>query len=362
MKLVMFERRTSVIGGNQNYARVLLDECRRLGVEVRVVVPAPDQMTDLIGEDERVHFLSPNRGQPGSAAVQFLRLSRFLRSLGKGWTFTCNNRISGLVGLPAARLAGLKAMWFVTAINRSIWIDIGLAALCHQLLCIAPQVFDGKPGWLQEHFKRQARTLHIGVPLDQFLALEPPGKDRPLRVGVLSRLHILKAPHILLDALVLLGDRAEGIEIDIYGHTPPHQKDYAEWFAERVAKEAQGRIHLRGWTSDVLGTLQKSHAVALTSRGEGMPRNLVEAMAAARPALATAVGGVPDLIEDGKTGWVIPMDDAAAAAERLCWMRDNPEELHRMALAARQSVEHRFTITSHVRQLQEILAGLHAGS
>jgi hypothetical protein len=102
----MFERRTSVIGGNQNYARVLLDECRRLGVEVRVVVPAPDQMTDLIGEDERVHFLSPNRGQPGSAAVQFLRLSRFLRSLGKGWTFTCNNRISGLVGLPACRTSG----------------------------------------------------------------------------------------------------------------------------------------------------------------------------------------------------------------------------------------------------------------
>ncbi|MGC8839709.1 MAG: glycosyltransferase, partial [Anaerolineae bacterium] len=77
-------------------------------------------------------------------------------------------------------------------------------------------------------------------------------------------------------------------------------------------------------------------AVLLSSRQETAPGILCEAMAAGRPAVATAVGGVPDMVADGETGFVVPPGDPEALAERISRLLKDEALRHRMGAAARE--------------------------
>jgi len=82
--------------------------------------------------------------------------------------------------------------------------------------------------------------------------------------------------------------------------------------------------------------------VALTSRNEGLPVSLIEAMAAARPVVAMRVGGVPDLVEEGITGHLVSPGDAAGLAHALRALLNDPERRRGMGLAGRKRVEPAF--------------------
>jgi len=76
----------------------------------------------------------------------------------------------------------------------------------------------------------------------------------------------------------------------------------------------------------------------ISSLYEGLGRSLTEAMAAGRPVVATAVNGVPDLVEPGSTGLLAPPADPAALAECVSWLLDHPDEGRRMGAQGRTRV------------------------
>jgi glycosyltransferase involved in cell wall biosynthesis len=112
-------------------------------------------------------------------------------------------------------------------------------------------------------------------------------------------------------------------------------------------------IEYLGWHEDVIPFLKSADLVLLPSRAEGVPRSLVEAMAAGRPVLATNVGGIPDLVIDGETGFLVPVDDAEQLAEKLIWFRDHPVERRQMGQKARAYVENKHDIKTHVELLAQ---------
>src|SRR5262249_8850372 len=83
--------------------------------------------------------------------------------------------------------------------------------------------------------------------------------------------------------------------------------------------------------------------VALTSRNEGSPVSLIEAMAAARPVVATRVGGVPDLVEDGVTGVLVPPEDFVALANAMHTLLGDRETRRVLGVAGRQRGSETFT-------------------
>jgi glycosyltransferase involved in cell wall biosynthesis len=85
------------------------------------------------------------------------------------------------------------------------------------------------------------------------------------------------------------------------------------------------RVRFLGWRADLNRVYADLDVVALTSRNEGSPVALIEAMAAGRPVVSTRVGGVEDLIVDGEHGLLCPMDDAASVAAQVTRVLDTPD-------------------------------------
>jgi glycosyltransferase involved in cell wall biosynthesis len=83
---------------------------------------------------------------------------------------------------------------------------------------------------------------------------------------------------------------------------------------------------------------------------ELLGQTLLEGMACGVPALCTAVASLPEVVEDGVTGFVVPPNDPAALSERLCWLRDHPERAAEMGAAGRRRVLERFTWPAVVKR------------
>jgi glycosyltransferase involved in cell wall biosynthesis len=93
---------------------------------------------------------------------------------------------------------------------------------------------------------------------------------------------------------------------------------------------------------------------ALTSRSEGFPNAVVEAMAAGRPVVATDVGGVRDAVTEGATGLLVPDDDDAAFAAALERLRCNPALAAALGSAGRREAENRFSEEVVLNQLMAL--------
>jgi glycosyltransferase involved in cell wall biosynthesis len=94
-----------------------------------------------------------------------------------------------------------------------------------------------------------------------------------------------------------------------------------------------------------------------TAVPELLGQTLLEGMACGLPAICTAVASLPEVVEDGVSGFVVPPNDPAALAERLCWLRDHPEAAAAMGVAARRRVLEHFSWHQIVRRCLAVYAG-----
>jgi glycosyltransferase involved in cell wall biosynthesis len=122
---------------------------------------------------------------------------------------------------------------------------------------------------------------------------------------------------------------------------------------ELLARELGVRENVRfvGQVEDPLQLLAQSDIFLLPSRSEGMSNALLEAMASSLPAVATGVGGNCQLIQDGKTGFLTPPEDAGAAAARIVELLENPALAHSLGRAARTLIEREYSADAVVELL-----------
>jgi glycosyltransferase involved in cell wall biosynthesis len=87
------------------------------------------------------------------------------------------------------------------------------------------------------------------------------------------------------------------------------------------------------------------------SRSEGMSNALLEAMGCGLPCVATGVGGTPEVLEDGRTGYIVPSEEHHAAANRILALLGDPEGARTMGSLARRVVEERFSAEGMIRNM-----------
>ena len=120
----------------------------------------------------------------------------------------------------------------------------------------------------------------------------------------------------------------------------------------------QERVRFLGVRADVADILRASDVFVLSSRVEGNPMSVMEAMAAGLPVVSTAVGGVPELVREGVTGLLVPSEDAGALAQAMQALVDDPVRRQAMGAAARQHAVAHFDIRHTVRMYEELYESL----
>ncbi len=109
--------------------------------------------------------------------------------------------------------------------------------------------------------------------------------------------------------------------------------------AELQASACAGRFHMLGWQRDIPSLLHASDILVLTSRWEGLPRVIPQAMSAGLPVVVTRADGSPEAVRQGRTGFVVEPGDIAGIAEKTIYLLENPAQARRMGLAAQALVE-----------------------
>ena len=198
--------------------------------------------------------------------------------------------------------------------------------------------------------------LRNGVEADIFRRSCPPAAathrrqlggptDLPV-IGALGRLSDEKGFDLLLQAAARLRDEGTRFELWIAGDGPAASSLRCQ--LSRLGLESQ--VRLVGFQSDARAFLEALDVFVLSSRREGLPNALLEALAMELPAVATAVGGVPELIRDGRTGLLVPAEDPVRLAEAMGRLLRSAELRARLARAGRSIVERDFSFAARTRR------------
>jgi len=157
-----------------------------------------------------------------------------------------------------------------------------------------------------------------------------------------------KGMDVLLDAFALLVQQIDNIHLLLVGEGQ-----------ERLALEAQverlalkGMVHFAGYTKTPGDYVTEADILALSSRSEGIPNAVLEAMAMGKPVVASAVGGVPEIVEDGISGLLFPPNEPHLLAEALIEVLTDENLSRGLAVAGRRRVQESFSIKARVVKLQ----------
>ena len=186
-----------------------------------------------------------------------------------------------------------------------------------------------------------------------------PGIARELKLVFPGTVQHPKGQDIAIRALAQV--RNSGVDAHLWlagtaGH--PHAIPYARECV-RLARELRvlDRVSFLGWRDDILSVIKRSDVVILTSRTEGVPRSLMQAMALEKPVIATRVGGIPDLVRDGVDGYLINLEDVGQAAKAIEQLRD-PALRARLGSQGRNRIEQEFSATRRVPEFLHQMAVL----
>jgi glycosyltransferase involved in cell wall biosynthesis len=329
------------VAGGQIVALRLARAARDAGHDVSFVSPDDGPFLDLVRESGLRARVVPLGGALDPAAL--VRLTRALRAERPDIVHTHGHFAVNVLGRVAGRLAGARVLAHMHIENAfrvgrgrrvQIAVDNATARLCFAIVAVSEAT--------------RAALLEQGYPADRLVTvhngIEPVDLANPVSLAEgpvvleVARLAEVKGQRVLLGALARLEASAvlAGRDIEAGG---------AYERALRVEAARLGvadRVVFAGPRDDVPGLLAGCDVFCLPSSAEGLPLVVLEAMAQARPVVATAVGGTPELVVDGETGLLVPPNDVDALAEALGRLLADPELARSFGEAGRARVRAEF--------------------
>jgi colanic acid/amylovoran biosynthesis glycosyltransferase len=192
-------------------------------------------------------------------------------------------------------------------------------------------------------------VVHCGVDA-AFLERAPTPIPRAPRLVCIGRLCEQKGQLLLLDAVSRLVEDGVAIEIVLVGDGEMR----AEIERSIAERGLLAHVSVTGWADEqrVRSELEKARALVLPSFAEGLPVVIMEALALGRPVISTYVAGIPELVVDGESGWLVPAGDVDALASTMKRaVLADPEQLARMGNTGRTRVLAHYDVDGNARAL-----------
>jgi len=174
-----------------------------------------------------------------------------------------------------------------------------------------------------------------------------------LYVGVLIP---LKGVHFLLESFARIANEIKGTKLVLIGKA--NDGDYAETLMKRTASLGLGqRVTFMDTMpqSELAEFMARAQVLVLPSLSEALGRVLLEAMACGTPVIGSAVGGIPEIIQEGETGFLIPPGDVGSLAGRLKWILEHPHEATQIGERARKFAGEFFSQELYIKNYSDLI-------
>ncbi|MCC5969964.1 MAG: glycosyltransferase [Pararhodobacter sp.] len=204
--------------------------------------------------------------------------------------------------------------------------------------------------WVPHRLWPSLHVVHCGIEPQTFAEPPPLPAERPLVLVNIGRFSEQKGQLLLLDAVAEVVRRGVDLRLVLIG-----DGEMRPLIERAIALHGLGRhVTLTGWLDEagVLNQLAQAHGMVLPSFAEGLPMVVMEAMAMGRPVISTWVAGIPELMQHGKTGWLVPAGDRDALVEAITDMSMTTDaKLGKMAKTARARALTRHDIDTEAGKL-----------
>lgn len=339
-------------GGPQRRTAQVAERLLALGVETVVVMPEIgsdlfcQRLSELGIETIRLslHRLSRRHAALPRWAVSYvpevMRLAWALRAA-RVSVVHCNG-VWQTKGLLAAKLAGAKAILHLN----DTWNPVGIRALFAVMRRLADGVIVTGSRVVEVYYRGPVppgtKLMQIQSPVDTTrydparVAPDPQiARDSGLKIAVIGHVTPTKGVEYFIEMAARLAPRYPTAGFYIIGPVPPNQQAYGETIKRLIATTGVTNLHLFGATTTVDAVLKSIDIFVCPSLTEAGPMSVWEAMAMEKGIVATDVDDVAKYVRDGEAGFIVPIRDAAALADRVARLVDDPELRHRFGVRAR---------------------------
>ena len=290
------------------------------------------------------------------------KLARYLKAE-RIQVVNTHSGIDSWIGALAAKLAGTPVL------IRTRHLNIPLKRAWHNFVHFLPDSLVTCGETMSRHLaedcgfpEKQLTSIPTGIDFPQFTpthsrqetrqALDiPDGDFLVLMVGVIRS---VKRHEIALRAFRRLLDRHPAAQLVLAGEGPMQER--MEQLAAKLA--IADRVHFIGYREDVPDLLRAADLVLLTSSSEGVPQAVTQALGMGVPVVATAVGGVPELVIHERTGLLVPPEDPQAAAVAMARLADDPALATRLGEEGRRHVMAEFSLEAMLDKTERLYRAL----
>ena len=202
-------------------------------------------------------------------------------------------------------------------------------------------------GFDLKEFQSRAKTERARIRKEQSIA------DGDVAIAIIGRLAPVKNHAFFLNVVEkVLSETTKNVKIFIVGDGP--ERGFIEEKVSKINKKHNNSIKLTSWVTDVASFNAGMDIICLTSKNEGTPVSLIEAQASGVPVITTDVGGVRDILVEGETGFVIPVNNEQLFSEKLLDLVENENKRLKLSQNGWTFVEEKFHYKTLVKNMTKL--------
>jgi glycosyltransferase involved in cell wall biosynthesis len=283
----------------------------------------------------------------------------------------CNEVHSTVYGVKAAHGLGIPVVTHVRLPVSGETVQKYKLGRADRIIAVSRAIAEGFAGW---KYKNKVCVIYNGVDLKEFsassanraaLRSEIGVGEEEILIGMIGLIGSRKRQHIALEALRRVAGENRQCKLLIVGDATKYEKHYEHNVRRRAREYGLGdKVIFMPFQTEIARVYAGLDINLLIAEEEGFGRVVIESAAMGVPSIGTKIGGIPEVIRDGETGFLIPLDASDALAERILLLARDEELRHRMGEAARRFVSENFSIEKHrdaIQQLYLQVLGQHTG-
>jgi glycosyltransferase involved in cell wall biosynthesis len=277
-----------------------------------------------------------------------------------------NSLKADIIGGLAGRLARVPVLWHIRDRIEEDYLPPKVVRVFRRLCRILPSFVIANSAAtlhslrLPQGEREHGRVVHDGIPIPPITA-HSNGKEYSQaapRIGIVGRISQWKGQHIFLQAAAVVQQEFPQARFQIIGSALFGEEKYERSIREEARTLGlNGNVEWLGFRTDVPELIKALDVLVHASVvGEPFGQVVVEAMVESKPVIATRGGGIPEIIVDGVSGLLVPMNDAPAMSDAILKLLRNPEQAECLGNAGRVRVEEYFSIERTARAVERAYA------